>query len=171
MAALRSTLLAELTNALHTIGDIPAETLYEVLKMLRRCFTCSENPHRHTQSNREFQRRLEENIDKDKEYKVDPNLGEWERDHQKEILRTNGSSNQMVPTNKQGGKQIHYGTTGGKSQATTSNTIDGTIHCEGCGRRGHLRSNCNYKTHPDFNHTGFGRIARLSKNCGHFIFD
>jgi len=38
--------------------------------------------------------------------------------------------------------------------ATQSNTIDGVIICEGCGRRGHLRSNCLFKTHIDFNHEG-----------------
>jgi len=166
VAALRSTLIAELNNAVHTIGDIPTETLYEILKMLRRCFTCNENPHRNTQSNREFPKRLDENIDKDKVYKADPSLGgyllEWKRDHQREILQTNGSSNQMLPTNKQGGKQVHNDTAGGKSQATTSNTIDG---CEGCGRRGHLRSNCIYKTHPDFNHTGLWRECKAFEDC------
>jgi len=128
----------------------------------RRCFTCHKNPWRSTQSNR---RRFEENLDKDLVYKRDPSLGaylyhlamliaEWERDHQKEILRTNGPWNQVVPTNRQGGRQVHYDSEGGKSQATTSNTIDGLIVCDGCGRRGHLRSNCVLRDHPDFNHEG-----------------
>jgi len=54
MAALRNTLVAEVNNAMHTIQDIPAEILHEVLKLLRRCFTCHENPWRGTQSNKVF---------------------------------------------------------------------------------------------------------------------
>jgi len=96
-------------------------------------------------------------------------IAEWERDHQKEILRTNGSSTQMVPTNTQGGKQVHYDTTGDKSQATTSDTIDGTIQCEGCGRKGHVRSNCQNKTHPDFNHTGLWKDCKAFKEVQEFF--
>jgi len=49
-------------------------------------------------------------IDSDREYKVDPNLGgylyhltmliaEWEKEHQKEVLRTNGTSTLTGTTN------------------------------------------------------------------------
>jgi len=120
---------------------------------------------------------IEQGIDKDKAYKKDPNLGaylyhlvwliaEWKRDHQREVLRTNGPSNQVVPT--KGGKQVHYDTEGGKSQAATSNTIDGAVQCEGCGRRGHLSSHCIYKTHSDFNHTGLWKGCKAFEDLQDF---
>ena len=28
------------------------------------------------------------------------------------------------------------------------------LHCMGCNRSGHLRETCNFRTHPDFNHSG-----------------
>ena len=28
------------------------------------------------------------------------------------------------------------------------------LHCMGCNRTGHLRESCNFRTHPDFNHSG-----------------
>jgi len=162
MAALRNNLVADVNNAMHSIGDVPSENLHEVLKLLRRYFTNHDSPSRNTQSNRQFQRRLDELIDQDRVYKVDPSIGrylyhlsmliaEWERDHQKEILRTNGPSTQVVTTIRQGGKQVHYDTDGSRARATTSITIDGSIVCEGCGRKGHLRSNCVLKDHVDFN--------------------
>jgi len=109
-------------------------------------------------------------LDQDTTYKADPSverylyhltmlIAEWERDHQKEILRTNGSSTHVVPSNKQGGK----------SQATSSDTIDGAIQCEGCGRKGHLRSNCIYKTHPDFNHTGVWKDCKAYREVQEFF--
>jgi hypothetical protein len=170
MAALRINLVAEVNNAIHSIGDVPPGNLQEILKLLRRCFTCHDNPSRNTQANRQFQRRLEEMLDQDRTYKADPSverylyhltmlIAEWERDHQKEILRTNGSSSHVVPTNKQGGK----------SQTTSSDTIDGAIQCEGCGRKGHLRSNCIYKTHPDFNHTGVWKDCKAFREVQEFF--
>jgi len=67
MAALRNNLVTEVNMAQHSIG--------EVLKILRKCFTSNDNPWRTTQSNRQFQRRLDELIDSDREYRADPNLG------------------------------------------------------------------------------------------------
>jgi len=95
--------VAEVNMAQHSIGDIPSVNLLEVLKILRKCFTSNDNPWRTTQSNRQFQRRLDELIDSDREYRADPNLGgylyhltmlkaEWERDHQKKMLRTKAIS-------------------------------------------------------------------------------
>jgi len=52
MAALRNTLIAEVNAARRylSIGEIPAENLQELLELLKRCFTCSENPWRFTPS-------------------------------------------------------------------------------------------------------------------------
>jgi len=77
MAALRNTLVAEVNNAMQTNGYISAENLHEVLKLLRRCFTCHENPWRGTQSDKVFQRRFEENLDKDLAYRREPSLGAY----------------------------------------------------------------------------------------------
>jgi len=40
MASLRGTLVAEVNNAMHSIGEVPAENLQKILKLLRRCFPC-----------------------------------------------------------------------------------------------------------------------------------
>jgi hypothetical protein len=177
MAALRNNLVAAVNNARYTIGDIPSVNLLEALKILRKCFTCSENPWKATQANRQFKRKLDELIDNDREYRVDPNLGghlynltmliaEWERDHQTEVLRSEGASTQVGSTHKQ--KQVNRDTTNGKSQATSSETIDGTIQCEGCGRRGQLRSNCHHTAHPDFNPTGLWKDCKAYRELQAF---
>ena len=172
MAALRNNLVAAVNNAQYSIGDIPSVNLLEVLKILRKCFTCGENPWRMTQANRQFQRKLDELIDADREYKANPHLGgylyhltmlisEWEQDHQKEAMRSNETSTTTGTANKK--QQVHQDKAASKLLATTSETIDGTIQCEGCGRRGHLRSNCRLTDHPDFNPTGVWKDCKAYK--------
>jgi len=82
-------------------------------------------------------------------------------------MRSNGTSTTTGTANKQ--KHVHQDKAAGKSQATTSETIDGSIQCEGCGRRGHLRSNCHLKTHPDFNQTGLWKGCKAYRDLQAFF--
>jgi hypothetical protein len=46
-----------------------------------------------------------------------------------------------------------------RSHSSSDRTTDQALrkddlHCMGCNRTGHLRESCNFRTHPDFNHSG-----------------
>jgi hypothetical protein len=177
MASLRTSLIADVINAVHTIGEIPAENLQEVLKLLRRCFTCSENPHRSLPSNKEFQRSLEIRLDTDPVYKRAPSLNqyffnltmlitEWEKAHQQQLMRTTGRFGGGVPANNQ--PQSNKGRTSAQTPVVAAG--DASITCEGCGRLGHTRPNCSDRLHPDFNASGswidIAAILYQEKHCG-----
>jgi len=61
----------------------------------------------------------------------------------------------------------------GKSQVSQSDPIDGTIQCEGCGRKEKVICVATVSTKPIQISTILvsGRIVRLSEKCRNFFFE
>ena len=134
-----------------TIGPIPRNLNKRVLTSLSQSFTHRDNPHGSS-----FQRDLDELLEADAEYSDNPSLSRlcsivaelafrWEK-LERQGRRMSGSSSSRPSTDK--GKHS-------SSDRVTTQALDkDDLRCEGCHRTGHTRETCNFRKHPDFNHSG-----------------
>ena len=123
---------------------------------LSQSFTHRDNPDGTSNPNIAFQRDLDELVEADAEYSDSPSLSRlysivaelafrWER-LETQGRRMSGSSSSRPSTDK--GK--HSSSDRVKSQAPDNDDL----RCDGCNRTGNLRETCNFRKHPDFNHSG-----------------
>ena len=146
----------EWSGGASTIGPIPRNLNKRILKSLSQSFTHRDNPHGNSNPNIAFQRDLDELIEADGEFGDNPSLSRlsslvaelvhrWEK---LEMQSRRMSSSTSSPTSADIRK--HSSSDRGNDQAPRKDDL----HYMGCNRSGHLRETCNFRTDPDFNHSG-----------------
>ncbi len=147
MEQVRRGTIHEWSGGATTVGPIPRNLNRRILKSLSKSSTHRDNP------NIAFQRDLDE---ADSEFSSNPSLPRlcllvaelvhrWEK-LDMQSRRMNGSSSNSTSASI-------------RSHSSSDRTVDQAqrrddLYCMGCNRTGHLREACNFRTHPDFNHSG-----------------